>query len=1368
MADAPAMAPGQMQAQQLRAAGFGDSEIASWAQEKRQTLNSAGFGEPEINAWFGQPDYDFSAMKSQVESNLASSPKPVTDFKGALEAGWQQSVTGLVSRQKAPEVALSPEAPMTSRLAAMAGGITGDVPAMVAGFMLGTPAGIETGPGAPIVGTATAFALPQLLRSTLMDAYSKGSFKSFSDFWPRAAGILADTAKAYVTGGATAGAGIATKAALPMVSAGVSKVAQTAAEAATMTTVGKALEGQVPTAQDFVDSAVAVGGLHFAGVGAAKLRGLYAETGIKPSEVVADAQHDVTISQDLASVKTPVPSSYVNAEAAKQPPIVQFRNDFAEIEKALPPVEDGMTRLWRGNRPGEEGQNPSFTSDAPGIALPFQKAYGGKLTYVDVPTDWVTSQPKRGGATDAEYIVPQGVAAKAQAAPSPYEKQTEAGAAGGGIPPEQPPETPPPAPSDDPQKRILSHLSIGETSTGRPWTFSRLYSAAVDRLFPLGQAVKEATGGEELPASEDPYKLARLMAGAAGKADAMLTGQGTYDFNTYQNNGASLEAILDPIKDDLDGLRAFASSHRALELEARGIKTGFDLNAAQAVVDQGGDKYEQHLQNLIGFQNRVAAYLRDSGVLSQDGYNAMLDANKFYVPFQRLIEPEPGLRISGASLQAKNPIHAIEGSARTVIDPIESIIRNTYLFTQMAERNAVGTKLVDLLSGAKEAAESDTPEASDATKSSLNESGVSDPDALAPMVEAESNPPRPGEIRIYRDGKPETYRIDPELAIAMKGLDQQSMGMIEKALAPMSRSLRAGAVLQPDFIARHTLRDFLYAFVTTGEGIFTPMDMVRGIVGLARKDEDFENWRKAGGANISMVSLDRRYLQTSIDDLAGTGLLERAWNVVGNPESGIGEKAKAVATLPIKAVQKFLISPLQVGVQFAESASHLGAFKKAMRAEVPEGAEPTKEQIQQAGFVSRDTAVDASRMGSAMRPWNAISAFANITVQDTDRVMRAFINSPMGTAIKIAGAISLPSALVWMNGMNDSRYKDAPDWERDLFWVIPTDRWEDADPNNAQDLPTDLVRTTADGRTQINNGITWRIPKPWGMGIVFGSGVERTLDAFAAGDPSAFSGLASSMSQVSIPNLLPNAITPSIEQFANRSIFTNRTLIPSPQEGYLPEYQYTEYTSELAKALGGVIGAFPGISDEKMKPGMFGGIARALSSPILIENYVREWSGNLGMYALQAADAGLRKAGITPDPPKPDDTLADIPFVRAFVVRYPEASSQPMQDFYDAYDRNNIYYNTWIGLAKAGDFDAAARVAQAGGEPMMMRLTGMRNVIAEQAKLVRDIYKNPDIPSDEKRQLIDTTYWRMTELAKAGNELLRNIPAAQSQSATVH
>src|SRR5204863_8151537 len=100
------------------------------------------------------------------------------------------------------------------------------------------------------------------------------------------------------------------------------------------------------------------------------------------------------------------------------------------------------------------------------------------------------------------------------------------------------------------------------------------------------------------------------------------------------------------------------------------------------------------------------------------------------------------------------------------------------------------------------------------------------------------------------------------------------------------------------------------------------------------------------------------------------------------------------------------------------------------------------------------------------------------------------------------------------------------------------------------------------------------------------------------------------------------------------------------------------YTTELTKSIGQIVGTFSGMHDS------------SFASPIVIDNYIRGWTGTLGTYAVQIADAALRKAGVLPDPIQPARTLADIPAIRAFVVRYPSASAQSIQDFYDRYDKS--------------------------------------------------------------------------------------------------
>jgi hypothetical protein len=96
-------------------------------------------------------------------------------------------------------------------------------------------------------------------------------------------------------------------------------------------------------------------------------------------------------------------------------PVVMFRRLAAKIASSLPPPEPGFARLWRGNRPGEEGRNPVFTNELAGIALPFRRSYGGPLTYVDVPSHLLPSFESQGGvAAGAEFLLPPELARRAK------------------------------------------------------------------------------------------------------------------------------------------------------------------------------------------------------------------------------------------------------------------------------------------------------------------------------------------------------------------------------------------------------------------------------------------------------------------------------------------------------------------------------------------------------------------------------------------------------------------------------------------------------------------------------------------------------------------------------------------------------------------------------------------------------------------------------------------------------------------------------------------------------------------------------------------------------------------------------------------
>lgn len=343
--------------------------------------------------WESAPRYepDLSSVRRQFEpfslrprgqiatlAGKASSEQPKSDqsFTEALEAGLQMSVTGLIARGKAPSVDLKPNPNFAARIGSNIGTFVGDSPAMLGGAILGG------GPASPVTATAGAFGLPAGLRATLMDGYTKGEFKGFSDFWDRASGIIWETIKGEITGAATAGSGIVTRAALPTAPAVTRVLAPTAAEVATMTSVGHALEGEIPSAQDFLDAGVVIFGMKAAGAGAAKLRSIYAKTGIPPEQVVADAAGDPALKEELVKTFDPnLETGWTGAPSKES--MLRSVGDIPmpghmELPKAYQPLADVETA--RSIVPGVKA---SEVAASPFAEIPQAKGEPAKPTHVN-------------------------------------------------------------------------------------------------------------------------------------------------------------------------------------------------------------------------------------------------------------------------------------------------------------------------------------------------------------------------------------------------------------------------------------------------------------------------------------------------------------------------------------------------------------------------------------------------------------------------------------------------------------------------------------------------------------------------------------------------------------------------------------------------------------------------------------------------------------------------------------------------------------------------------------------------------------------------------------------------------------------------
>lgn len=1250
------VAPGVQEMNDLQAAGFNSQEIEDWRATTTRDLQDAGFTHEEVTGYFGEVEPDTTNMKKMWAENTAKNTpeegKPAQPqgvpvnpemqqaqgFIDAIEAGLDMSVglpgvTGLLNAR--PDMVLPEHAPRYMRIASQVGQLVGDIPAMLGGLAAGTAIGTAAGTAVPVVGNvaggiigggAGSFALPEGIRTVMMEHYEKGDIKSFGDFWERVSAVAINSGKAAIIGGATAGMGGKVAQVLGPVVAptAVKTAARLSSEVATMTTLGAALEGHAPEPQDFIDAAILVGGMHAVMHVSPKLRRTYAKTGVKPEELAQKAAEDPKFKQQLLSENNQV---VMGGEMGT---------------KEAPPEHIPVTKPLRE-------PNPELSPEVNTI-----------LGKVQEKTD----------PTIKDKVVAAVTRAKEEATPD------------------------------------------------------KLYTAFVDKLDPINQATKILTETKgELVAENNPYILARQAVDAKAKAKHFFE-KGTLDYNTKEIRGESLRNTLQNVE-SLEVLEAYMVSKRAIEKEAQGFKSGFDMDAARKVVEQNKGKYEAAAQKVTKFSNDVLDYATDAGVLSKEQNARFREANKDYVPFKRIMEDGE----AGGKGNKPGSLKNFKGSDKGIQSPISSILENTIQLIQMAENNRPAKALVDLAAKTEgQKLISKVPERMQPIKISkeelaaeLKRQGIIEGSEQAKAVEdmmvfrKAQTDLTPTQFQVMENGKRVVYETTPEVAETLQKLggDVTSANVAFRLMNAVTQFKKLTITFVPDFIVKNMMRDWVTGSTfTKGTGGIAPWEALTAMKDIWTKNDHYYEWLKSGGANGAFLEMNQRYMEKDIYKLQKeTNFLNSAANIVMKP-----------------------IDAMRVAAELSEQSLRVAEFKK-VRAK---GG-----SLVEAGQASREITVDFQRVGARIASLNAITAFMNVSIQGLDRTARAFKENPTGTTLKAMAYITAPSVLLWWANKDDQRMKEIPQWQKDHFWIIPTDKWVQVTPEEADGLPDYMVKTEGD-KVMVNKGTIYRIPKPQELGLVFGSLPERVLEKYFGENPQAMKEFDKSVVGLIMPNLVPDAAAPMVEQFFNRNFFTGRDIIPHHLQQIQREYQFTEYTSETAKFMGKMVATLDKDTD--------------FASPMVLQNYIQSWGGALGRYAIQAMDKALVKAGVAPDIPKPADTLADNNFVRAFVVRFPQANSNSVQEFYDNYDKTEVTTNTIRHLAKQGDFDNMEKeMTLDANQEYLVQLDGFKEGMSNQAQLIRMITKDPDMSPDEKRQMIDGLYFNMTEIAKAGNEMMKSI-----------
>lgn len=1218
-----------------------DQQAADQQQQSADSQQAAN--QPQGTSWLDSPDEapkmpDKAQLQNIVSTNLKAhraqqtEPTPgeiqpsgfMHDLLGGLGVGAQSSVLGLAARGKMPDTILPEHADMAMRIGSMVGQFAGDLPAMVAGMIGGAAAGTVE---APVVGTigfgaAGAFAAPPAIRKALMDYYTRNPNPDKRDF---VASLMA-TAWEGIKGGTT---GVASSVTGGLVAPVAGKLASAGAELAAMTTVGSALEGHLPHAQDFIDGAIMMGGLHaighITGIGQPKpeekLRNVFAATNETPAEIINNAAKDVELKQQLVAG---------NAQEPEQATPTKLEHDTATETKV-------------------EGEKPEV---------------------IGTDTKLVPKDDTDMGLND-------------------------------------PPGKDPVMPAGDEEKEVLSKIGVKGDKPSTTWkqTFDDFYARNVDYLDPLHSAIEEAKRkGADI--SESAYDLGRVLAAHMDKVRSFLE-FGTRDGYDGKINGEGLNAIMKDIPDgDMNGYRAYAMAKRALELQGRGINPwdNFNEESAQKVVDTGVGRFEEINQRRIDFSNRVLDFAKSKGLFDHDQIEAMKEANKSYIPFNRAFEAN---EITG-TVKGGSAIREIFGSDKSIVDPILQTYKNTEMIMKKALINEVRATFVDNLNEGGLIGLG--KEGEDLSGKYLNKVKGSRPvfDNAGGVVASITRPLGDNQIAVFRNGVREVYEGTPGVIDSLQRLDGDStaLDITAKVLRGFSNATRIGVVSNPAFGFAHFFRSQIMSSVYSKTGMLPFQSLFSLGEFMQGNSEAYQNWLFDGGATGSLFKLDDNYLKDNEVYAANKDapFIGRAWNAIKKP---------------FEASEAF--------IKLTDNLSRFTEYKRSIEA----GIDPLESAMR-----SRDVVPDYAKVGLQRSVLRTGVAFIGAHINSLDRMVEAFTEDPKGTTMKMA-VISGMSAALWAINKDDDAINAIPDWQKNTYWNFNISRFS---PNYQGPQDATILR----------------LPKPWAPGIVFGSGAEVALDAFFKNGehPKELQHFSESFMKSVLPELMPNMLQPIMDQYSNKQAFTGRPLVSADKEKLLPEMQYGPYTSETAKVLGRMIGYVPLVRD-------IGPSTDPLASPAVVENYIKVWGGTIGAWALKASDWDGR--GFQPST-KPEP-WENTPFIHSFLSRYPSWQDQRIQDFYENKDDADKAFNSAKVAMKMGDFDAAQRIQNAHPD-FQVRLNTIAKGISTARRAYENIQDNTNIPALEKRQLLDSMLFQIGSMAKEGNKMMSDFRRNVGQTNT--
>lgn len=257
--------------------------------------------------------------------------------------------------------------------------------------------------------------------------------------------------------------------------------------------------------------------------------------------------------------------------------------------------------------------------------------------------------------------------------------------------------------------------------------FGKLYTEWVDRYTPIENLVKKAEqkleqkGGEKLDTSSNPYFQARMYAGLVESIKEQvndktfvkengkikITGEGFLPIiNDYVEQIKDVEPNYDNAIEDLSDY--LIANRYLLDLKDRDGYEATEEQKLKAVSDMTklnlkyGDKIEdvsKIADRIYAFNQRILHNLVDSGNMSQETYDKIIEQNPHHISYKRVMDDNgigQDFFAKPKFTDAKSPIKKIRGSERDIQNIFVSTLEDVSRILDTAERNKVARSVANL------------------------------------------------------------------------------------------------------------------------------------------------------------------------------------------------------------------------------------------------------------------------------------------------------------------------------------------------------------------------------------------------------------------------------------------------------------------------------------------------------------------------------------------------------------------------------------------------------------------------------------------------------------------------------------------------